>query len=458
MSTRSSRRRFLGSAAAVVGLPFLPSIFERSARAQDCTSPQRFVALFLPCGIHMPDWTPTTPGTGWTMPPILAPLQPIRNKLVVLTGLDHQKTSEPADPPGGHGSGTGAFLTMMPVYNNANNPNRTSLDQKIALQTAACKRPLASLQLGVLAPGDGCDSAPSCSYLETITWNKNTPLPAITAPQTAFNRIFMGFDPGASQADAMRRLARRTSILDHVLGEAASLRTDLNSADKIKLDEFTTGIRQLEIRIQNLGATGMTCKQPATPTLTDTSPYEQRVPVMLQLAALALQCDVTRVLTFMMARGTSLVDYKFLLNETTPHHTLSHHQGVAATLAKLSQIDTWQIQQIATFLTSLDGMQEAGGKTVLDNTVAYCSSEISDGNSHRKYDMPTFLAGSAGGKLKTDGNHSMYTKMSFPRPLVGPSGGPHTIKVFVSILNAFGIPDQTFGDGTATGPLPEIMA
>jgi hypothetical protein len=457
MNTRHTRRKFLGSAAAVIGLPFLPSIFERIAHAQDCATPQRFVALFLPCGIHMPDWTPTTAGKTWTMPPILAPLEPVRNKLVVLTGLDHQKTSEPADPPGGHGSGTGAFLTMMPVYNNANNPNRTSLDQKIAAQTAACKRPLPSLQLAVKASGDGCDQAPSCSFLETITWNKNTPLPAITAPKAAFDRIFTGFDPGASQADAQRRLARRTSVLDHVLGEAASLKTDLNAADKVKLDEFTTGVRELEIRIQNLAGAGAVCMQPPAPTLTDTSPYEQRLPAMLELAALALQCDVTRVMTFMLARGTSLVDYRFLLNETSQHHVLSHHQGNAGTLTKLSSIGRWQIDQIATFLKRLDGMMEAGGKTVLDNSAVYCSSEISDGNSHRKYDMPTFIAGSAGGKLKIDGTHYMYTKMNFPRPLVGPSGGPHTIKVFVSILNAFGIPDTTFGDGSATGPLTDIM-
>src|SRR5258708_1099515 len=172
------------------------------------------------------------------MPHTLLPLEPLGNKLVVLSGLDHQKTAEPADPPGGHGSGTGAFLTMMPVNNNANNPNRTSLDQKIAAQTAACKRPLQSLQLRVLASRAGCEQAPSCSFLETIPWNKNPPLPAITAPMTAFNRIFTGFDPGASQADAMRRLARRTSILDHALAEATSLRNDLNAADKIKLDEF----------------------------------------------------------------------------------------------------------------------------------------------------------------------------------------------------------------------------
>jgi Protein of unknown function (DUF1552) len=454
---RGSRRKFLGSAAAIISLPFLPSLVERSASAADCATPLRFLGFFMPCGIHMPDWTPTTTGTDWAMPYILAPLEPLRKKLVVLTGLDHQKTSEPAGPPGGHGSGTGAFLTMRPVHDNADDPNRTSLDQKIATESAACNRPLPSLQLGVLATGDGCDSAPSCSFLETIAWNKNTPLPMVTAPQTAFNRLFIGFDPTASSADAERRQARRTSVLDHVLGEAASLKVELNHSDQLKLDEFTTAVRELEQRIQNAGGAGA-CQKPAKPTLTDTSPYEQRVPVMLDLAALAFQCDITRSMTFMMARGTSMVDFKFLLGESSPHHTLSHHQNDPATLAKLKEIGRWQIEQFAAFVTRLDAMTEANGKSVLDNSIIYASSEISDGNSHRKYDTPALLVGGAGGKLNIDGSHHMYTKLTFPRPLVGPSGGPHTIKVFVAIQNAFGIADDTFGDGSATGPLPEIVA
>lgn len=455
---RGSRRKFLGSAAAIISLPFLPSVVERSARAADCATPQRFLAFFLPCGIHMPDWTPTTTGTDWAMPYILAPLEPVRKKLVVLTGMDHHETAGPTGPPGAHASGTGSFLTMMPVHENADNPRRTSLDQKIAAETPACNRPLSSLQLGVLAPGDGCDSAPSCSFLETITWNKNTPLPAITAPETAFTRLFSGFDPKATDADMLRRRALRTSVLDHVMGEAASLKTELNRSDQLKLDEFTTGVRELEMRIQNGGTTAASCQAPTKPTLTEESPYEARVPVMLDLAALAFECDVTRAMTFMIARGTSMVDFKFLLGESGAHHILSHHLSDPGTLAKLRQIGRWQMDQFAKFVIRLDAMQEADGKSVLDNSVIYCSSEIADGNQHNKYDVPTLLVGGAGGKLKIDGSHHQYTQMSFPRPLVGPRGGPHTTKVFVAIMNAFGIPDTTFGDGTASGPLPEIVA
>jgi len=94
---------------------------------------------------------------------------------------------------------------------------------------------------------------------------------------------------------------------------------------------------------------------------------------------------------------------------------------------------------------------------VLDNSICYFSSEISDGNSHKKFDMPTFLAGSLGGKLKVNGRHLMFTDMTFPRPLLGPSGGPHTERVFIAIANALGVPIDTFGDATASGPLPELL-
>ena len=460
MKSRLSRRKFLGGAAVAIGLPYLDSLEAPARAAVNCGARQRLVVGFVPCGIHMPDFTPTTTGKTWTMPHILAPLEPIRSKIAVLTGLDYQKTAEPASPPGGHGSGTGAFLTLRRVNNNANDPNRTSLDQRIAADTAACNRPLPSLQLGIKTSGDGCDKAPSCSYLECISWSKNSPRPNVTDPRTAFDRIFAGFNPTATNAEAERRKFVRMSILDHVHTEATSLNGVLGTADRAKMDEFLTSIRALETRIQNLGTSGGgggTCTMPTKTTLSDTSPYEQRVPIMLELAALAIQCDVTRVITFMMARGTSMQDFKFLLGSTSQHHTLSHHGNNADTLRKLRDIGRWEMEQWATFLTRLDGMMEADGKTVLDNTLAYFNSEISDGNAHRKYDMPIVLAGSAGGKLKVDGSHHAYTTMKFPRPLVGPSGGPHAIKLFVSILNAFGIADQTFGDASATGPLTELM-
>lgn len=452
-----SRRRFLGSAAAVIGLPYLPSVVERHAlAAASCASPQRFIAFFVPNGIHMPDFTPSTVGTGWEMPYILQPLEAIRNKIAVVTGIDYHTTAMPSEPPGGHGSGTGCFLTMMPVAGNDKNPNRISLDQKIATSTAACNRPLPSLQLGLTVKGDGNDRVPNVAFIDTISWNANKPLPFKDDPLQNFNRIFEGVNPDESATDAARRKMLRTSVLDHVLEEAKSLQTELSPADRVKVDQYLTSVRELETRIQNLG--GATCAKPAAPTATAQSPYPDRVAIALELAALAFECDATRVITFMFGRGGSLQDFSFLLNgESTPHHYTSHHGNDAKQLAKLKEIGHWEVDQVAKLLKRLDQTQEAEGKTLLDNTLAYFNSEISDGNRHMKADMPIFLAGSAGGKLKVDGSHYMYTQMTFPRSTGGPRGGPHGIKLFVSILNAFGIADQTFGDGSAKGPLTELM-
>jgi hypothetical protein len=459
MDPRTSRRRFLGSAAAVVGLPYLASVVERDVvAAESCAGIQRFIAFFVPNGIHMPDFTPSTAGKDWAMPYILSPLEPIRNKIAVVTGIDYHHTAMPAEPPGGHGSGTGAFLTMMPVSGNDKNPARISLDQKIAKTVAACGRPLPSLQLGLKVRGDGSDHVPNLAFIETISWDANKPLPFVDDPQENFDRIFRGVDPGANAADAARRRVVRTSVLDHVLGEADTLKTELSASDRLKLDEYMTSVRSLETRIQNSDG-GASCAKPAKPTLTGSAPYQDRVPLALELAALAFECDITRVVSFMFGRGNSMQDFAFLFNgESTPHHYTSHHAGSAALQAKLKQIGHWEIDQVATFLKRLDRTEEAGGRTILDNTLAYFNSEISDGNVHLKYDMPVLLAGSAGGKLKVDGTHYMYTQMKFPRPLVGPRGGPHGIRLFVSILNAFGIADQTFGDGSAQGPLTELLA
>ena len=456
-----SRRKFLGSAAAIIGLPYLDSLHWRRVQAQVATdNPSRFMAVFSPNGFHMPDWTPTQTGTGWDMPHILQPLEPVREKIVVLSGLDHHRTAEPSQPPGGHASGTGPFLTMRPVAGNYTDPDRTSIDQLIAEQSPLVESPLPSLQLGLYVDHllGSTDGGPSDSFLECISWNKDVPQVNIQSPQAAFDRIFEGFSAEATNADQERRVALRASVLDSVAEQTEALQLKLNAADRAKADEYLTSVRALETRIQSLGAEGGECAVPAKPTLADSAPYAERLPVMLELAALAFQCDITRVMTFMIGRSTSHENFEFLTGSTSEHHDTSHHGGRKDNLDKLSQIGRWQLEHFAEFLIRVDGMMEANGKSVLDNMCVYFSSEISDGNAHKKYDMPVFLAGDLGGRMKTGGNHFMYTNITFPRPTLGPSGGPHTAKVFVSIANAFGVPITTFGDGTADGPLTDILA
>jgi hypothetical protein len=444
------RRTFLGSAAAIIGLPYLDSAGRglREARAADCAAAQRFLAWFLPCGIHMPDWTPTSTGQGWTAPYILEPLEPVRNKLMVVTGLDHHETSMPGEPPGGHGSGTGAFLTMRPVYQNENDPDRTSLDQVIAQQaTSACSRPLPSLQLGPTVRGEGCDRT-DCSFLETISWDKDTPLPMEGDPVRAFNRVFEGVDAGEvnseSDAEAERRIQLRTSVLDYVHSEAELLQVGLGQDDRSKLDDYLTGIRDLETRIGNLsGQPAVSCEVPGEPA--QDMPYQDLVPVLADLMAMAFICDQTRVGSFIMARGTSMVNFEFLLQEASEHHLISHHMRQDRAFEMLREIGRWEMEIFSAFLQKLDAAVEADGTSVLDKTLVYCSSEIGDGNSHVKYDVPVITAGSANDRFKADGSHIMYTDMSFPRPTVGPRGGPNTGRLMVSMLNAFDIQTDSFG-------------
>jgi len=265
MKSRFSRRKFLGAAGVAIGLPYLESLDPRAEAAVACESRQRFVAGFLPCGVHMPNFTPTTAGKGWTPPYILEPLAPLQKagKIAIITGIDYQDTAEPSDPPGGHGSGTGSFLTLRPVHNNTNDPMRTSIDQKIAAGTAACKRPIGSLPLGIKTTGDGCDGAP-CSFLESISWLNNSAIPNVTDPATAFKRIFTGFmpppvtgtTPPPVDPAAVRSKTVRTSILDQVLSEATNLGKILGKNDKMKMDQYMTAIRGVETRIANLGQTG----------------------------------------------------------------------------------------------------------------------------------------------------------------------------------------------------------
>jgi hypothetical protein len=454
MSRRTSRRRFLLGAAATIGLPFLPSVMGGESRAlAACGAPQRFLSWFLPCGVVMPDWTPTTTGTGWTMPYILTPLAPVQSKIVVLTGHDHMVST--TSNPGGHSAGTAGFLTMRKIANAYNDVNRTSLDQLIAKQSAACNRPVASLQLSVDVPQDTCDAAP-CPYVHTVSYDANNPLPHQLSPLNAFNSLFAGTSPTASAADALRRQALQKSVLDHVLAETQSLAPHLSRSDSAKLDEYTTSVRALETQIQNTASAGQ-CSAATGKSVLDAAPYADRVAAMIDIIALAFQCDMTRVVSFMMARGSSLQDWSFLVNTPSPHHRVSHHNNNPANIAILRQINNWEITQLAKLLQRLDAVQDVNGKTILDNTLVYCSSEVSDGNSHNKWDMPVLLAGSAGGALKIDGRHISYTTMPFPRPIVGPQGGPHTEHTFVSIQNAFGIPANTFGDATVSGPNIDIL-
>lgn len=471
MKISSSRRLFLTGAAVTLALPFLPSaVWTRRAGAATCVAPRRFMAWMVPNGMVMNHWTPTTTGTDWSLTPILAPLEPVRKKIMVLTGLDNQKTAVPGNPPGDHGAGTGMLLNMIPVFGHTSDPARTSIDQALlpVLNNGECGTPLLpNLNIGLQGDNGLCDRV-SCEFSRAISWIKGKPQPNIYDPRALFDRMFMGFSATTEMGDAeaARRKAEHKSVLDAVLGDITSLNVKLSRSDRDKLDEYATALRELEQRIDNMG-TGVACAVPERPAaspplnqergITPSSIVEKHTEIFVELMALAFTCDITRSVTFMLGNGTSNNDFEFLIGRSTPHHGTSHHTNDQDKLDALTAIDTWEMKQVATLLGKLEAATDADGKTVLDNTTFYLSSDIADGDSHNHWDMPVLLAGGASGKLKIDGSHVNYTPdLTFPRGLIGKRSEVHTGRALIAILQAHGIMQSTFGEATG-GPLPELM-
>lgn len=433
-----TRRAFLGGAGAALTLPWFESMQSSKALAAD-GAPKRILAYYFPDGIHMPKWRPSIVGAGYDLPPILAPLGDLKSKVNVISGL----ANRPARPdgPGDHASGTGAFLTVAhpKKTEGADIQNGISMDQ-VAANTLKEFTRIPSLQLGIdggSGVGD-CDSGYSCAYARNISWASATqPLPKITSPAAAFDQLFAGFDPQATAEEQAKRTLYRTSVLDHVREDAKRLHGRLGTTDRAKLDQYLTGVDELEEKISK-ASTGPACDPFDRPG--DPGDIVAHSDIMNRLMTLAFQCDSTRVISFMLANAGSNRSYEFL-GVSGGHHEISHHQSLQENFDKLTIIDTWEVQQFANLLQMLDDVEDVGGGTLLDNSLVFFSSEISDGNAHNHNDMPILLAGSAGGEIQT-GRHLVY------------EGEPSVAKLFVSMLNATGVEAEAFGDDS--GSLPNL--
>ena len=232
----------------------------------------------------------------------------------------------------------------------------------------------------------------SCAYLRNISWaGPSTPLPNVTDPGVAFDRLF-GANTGATVEERLLRAQVQASILDRVRQDAQHLQARLGRDDQAKLDEYLTAVREVEQRVQALG-TG-TCEPPTRPASGLSLP--EHVAVMNELMVLALQCDITRVATFMVGPGGSNQTFPFL-GIPEAHHQLSHHQQDASALEKLYTIGRWEVEQFADLVRRLGQVPAADDQRLLDHTLAVFSSEIRDGDQHDHRNLPVLLAGRGGG-------------------------------------------------------------
>lgn len=432
--TSPSRRFFLGGSASLLALPWLESLAARNAHA--ATPPKRLIYYFVPNGKLMSGWTPKGVGNSWQLSPTLMPLAAVKSKLTCISGLD----MAPAIGQGDHARGGAAFLTCAPLTPGLPIKLGVSCDQ-IAAQRFGTATRFASLQFGTGMDQVGTCDGHSCIYTSNISWaTPSQPMAKISDPLVAFERLFKGMSPVASTKDEDRRRAYRKSVLDFAVADIKRLDGRLAVTDRSKLDQYLTGVRDLEKRIvaDANGGGGASAACPASPTapVVTTNDYFQHVKLFTDIMVLALQCDLTRVVSFMYSIVQTSRNYA-RVGADGGHHDLSHSTGADAE-RKLLIIDKYETTEFASLLTKLDAIDE-GGTTLLDNTLAYYSNELSDGNAHSHKNLPTLLAGRAGG-VKTD------------RHLMMPAGTPMA-NLFVSMLRAVDVPVDKFGDSNGSIPL-----
>lgn len=426
---------------------------------------------WIPNGVWMDSFRPTTTGTGYTMPPVLTALEPLRADFSIVTGLQN----DPAKPDaiGDHASGTSGFITCIHALKSTTDIKLgISADQLAAngLAKNGIKTRVQSLQLGIDggSSAGGCDSGYSCAYSRNISWSDPlTPLPKITDALQAFQKLFMGFDPKASAADVAKRRAYDKSVLDYVTGDVTTLSAKLGKTDAAKLDQYLTGVRALETDVTNGPSSNAGCAT-GTPPAAGITDYQAHVKAMLDLIVLGFQCDATRVISFMLGNAASNQTYPFLTANGAPinggHHNISHHGGNPGNIAQLIAINTWTFQQVAYLLTKMKAVADgAPGSNLLTNATIFISSDISDGDRHNHNDMPIVLAGHGGGMLKP-GQHVRYGN---PVPVgayktIPPSSGAGTnvssgitvSSLLLTTLATIGVTGVTLGDGKA--PLTEV--
>lgn len=438
-----SRRTVLRGLGTALALPALEAMVPSVARAQAAAGPpRRLLFYFVPNGIYMPSFTPDGEGEGYRLSPTLAPLAPYKEDFLVLGGLDNRPGEDLI--PGNHARGTASFLTCTPPRKHPDGRLEVgiSVDQ-VAANAIGQETRFASLELGAEASvqAGSCDSGYPCGYINNISWaGPTTPMAKEVDPKLVFDRLFAGGRPGETEEQIARRNRYRKSILDFVSEDTRALQAKLGSSDRQKLDEYLEGVRTLEKRIAaNPGAGGAAC-MPGEPPVA-TSNRQEVVQQMADLMVLAFQCDLTRVITFMLGNGFTNVAYHFL-GVGEGHHELSHHREEKSYIDHLKVIDRWEVEQFAYLVGKLKAATDVDGSSLLDNSLVLFSSELSDGNRHHHINLPVVLAGRGGGDIRP-GRHVYFR---------GAGGEFPIADLYLTMLENVGVHLETFGTGLDGNP------
>lgn len=433
-----SRRAVLRSAGATLALPLLDAMTpaRASKQAVAATRAQRLVAVYVPNGMNMAQWTPSTVGRDFALTPILEPLAPYRNQMLVLSGLANDEAdSLPDEGNGDHGRGQAAFLTGAHAKKTLGPDVEAgvSMDQLVAAEYSKATQ-IASLELSLDANKliGACEVGLACAYSGTLAWrNARMPLPMEADPRAVFERLF-----GASgSTDARSRLARirtQRSILDSVRADLTSLALSLGAGDQRKLDEYVESIRDIERRVQKAEEQSdrelpVVAQPGGAPAV-----FEDYATLMFDLLALAFQADLTRVGTFLFGREQSGRSYPEI-GVPDPHHPLSHHGNRPDALERLARLNTFHASLFAGFLKRLRQTPDGDG-TLLDQSVIIYGAGMSNSDLHLHQDLPILVAG--GGSRIEGGRHIRFADRT-------PMANLHR-----TLLDRLGAPVEKLGNST----------
>jgi hypothetical protein len=426
------RRTMLRGLGAAVALPLFDAMLPAFVPlAKAAAKPRiRFGAVYTPNGAIMQQFTPKTVGAGFEFTPILKPLEPFRDSLIVVTNLTR---SHPGSQFGDHAVSAAGFLTgVWPKRTEAEDVlANTTIDQVVAREIGQ-DTPLPSLEVATedfTGYVGGCSPGFSCAYLNTISWSTpSTPLPMEINPRAVFERLF-----GAAGTTAERhaRIEKERSILDSVVDEASSLQRGLGPRDRIRLGDYLDNLREIERRIQRQEARSATeVNAPDAPIGVPDS-FDEHVALLFDLLAVAYQADVTRVFTFMMSRELSQRTYP-QIGVTEQHHSVSHHQNNPEKMAQVVKINTYYARMYAKFLEKLQSTPDGDG-SLLDHSLIIYGAGMADSNMHATDPLPLVAIG---GGVGTGHRHIQL-------PTRTPVGD-----FWLNVAEKFGKPMERFGDST----------
>jgi hypothetical protein len=408
-----------------------------SLASSQSKSPTRMAFIYVPNGMHMPNWNPPQESEGplTQLSKILQPIEPIKQDVLMISNLTHNYGRALLDGAGDHGRCCASYLTGVYVPKTMTDPRAgISCDQVVASAIGNQTR-FGSLELGVedaRQAGD-CDSGYSCAYTNNLAWKSDKqPLPPILDPRTLFERLF-GDGVARTPEERERQAKYRRSILDFVTDDTKRLQTNLGPTDKRKLDEYLSSVREIERQIEKAEKDNAQIDPGMDKPYGIPADFSEHFKLMTDMMTVAFQSDLTRVVTFLVTREGSNRAYREL-GISDGHHPLTHHRGEEGSIAKVIQINIYQLRQFVAWIEKLKSIKD-GERSLLDNSMIVYGAGLSDGNRHNHEDLPTLLVGRGGGTIKP--GRRMIVRKETPM-----------MNLYLSMMDRMGVRVEQLGDST----------